>query len=369
MFKSAPRIRSVLVLAAAAIIVAACGPRYPLGMNEAEWKRLSPAQQLQARQKQADIRNAHAERRAQIRQAHLRRQAVLAAAERERIEALYRGNRFGDVLECVVDDGKADFHPGWHRFTPAPFRLVRGEGKYVKLRGRGRSRRNGRFWVAYARNGLEVSICYRKPHGKRGSRQCGHVSGMTVDFANGIGHTLTVENIFTDARVLCAFRPGREVRNDMRSIVVHTHNLTIRRSIYGHHHRGSAYPGPYRGYRPPPVSGTRHGRTYRREHETRQPTVRRRTKEGHGTPGQAHRDRTRSGPASSSDRRHRSSATPSRSSRGRDKARSTRSVERSLPKQASPRARGKGKPTVADIARKARRKQKDEDEERRRRRR
>jgi len=95
------------------VVLTACATYYPLGMSEAEWKRLTPEQQMSARMKQADLNQANAERRAEQAAARRQKFAALEAAERRRIEELYRSARYGDVLECVVEGGVADVRPGW----------------------------------------------------------------------------------------------------------------------------------------------------------------------------------------------------------------------------------------------------------------
>ncbi len=221
-----------LVLASLTLMLAACQSN-PLGMSDEEWARLTPEQQMQARMKQADIRKASAERRAEAR----RQKAMLAAEERRRIERIYASARFGDILECVVEGGLADFRPGWRGYDPAPFTLVRGETKSVPLRERGKG--NRKFWTHLSADGLEVSVCARSGRGSR-SRYCTTVSARSNDYSFGISRPIAIDHIFQNARLVCAFRPGP----GMPRRVIHQHNVEIRRVIHVHHHGGRKAAAP-----------------------------------------------------------------------------------------------------------------------------
>lgn len=180
-----------------------------------------------ARTKQAELSQARAERHAERLAAKRRHQAKLDAEERRRLERLYAGARYGDILKCVIEDGIADFQPGWRRYRPAPFTLARGEDKYVSFQGEGR--KGGRFWSRYSPDGREVTICYRKGRKARG---CATFSAMSRDYQMGIERALTIDNIFRNARLACAYRPGP----GMPRTVIHQHNIEVRRVIHIHHH-------------------------------------------------------------------------------------------------------------------------------------
>ncbi len=245
---AAPRNRSQakkrtlkLALASLALLVASCQSN-PLGMSDEEWARLTPEQQMQARMKQADVNQANADRRA----AERRRRALLVAEERRRVERIYTSARYGDILECVVEGGIADFRPGWRGYDPAPFTLVRGETKFVPLRESGKGRR--KFWTRLSADGLEVSVCARS--GKRSrSRYCATISARSDDFSYGVSRPITINDVFQNATLVCAFRPGP----GMPQHVIHQHNVKIRRVIHVHHHGR-------RTARPPHARHERHHR-------------------------------------------------------------------------------------------------------------
>ena len=231
----------MVLLGAMTLLLAACAS-YPLGMSKEEWARLTPEQQMEARMKQADLNRANAERRAAQAEARRQRYAAAEAAERRRLEEIYAASRYGDVLECVVEGGSADFH-GWRTYTPVPFTLARGEVKSVSLSG---GNRKSSFWAQYSPDGLSMKICYGDPR-KRGGRFCAAINGQTADFSAGITRRVSVSRIFRDANVVCAHRPER----DMPQIYVRRHNAKVYRVIHHHHYKSRVRRTPavfYRDY-------------------------------------------------------------------------------------------------------------------------
>jgi hypothetical protein len=218
--------RRLRAAAAGALLVLAACQSYPLGMSEEEWARLTPEQQLAARMQQSEVNRANAERFAQAQAAERERQAMLQAEERERLESLYQEARYGDILECVVEGGVADFHPGWRAYSPAPFTVARGERKQVPLADGGRQQ--GRFWASYSQDGREISICYRDPQSRRGER-CASVNGMFRDFSAGVRRQITAPDVFQNANLMCAYRPGPGMPHVVRRV-------EVQRVIEHHHH-------------------------------------------------------------------------------------------------------------------------------------
>lgn len=215
--------------AAMTLLLAAC-QTYPLGMSKAEWLRLTPEQQHEARMKQGEISKARSQRRAHA--AAARR--AQAEAENRRIQAMYDSDRWGDVVECVVEGGMADFHPGWRRYKPTAFTLARGESKRITLRENGR--KTGRFFASYSGSGTDLRICYRDP--RHGGRQCANVPVSRRGFSHGYARRITVRNVFQNAQLYCAYRPGE----GMPRVRVYRENAHIWDSIYRYHYPGAPRP-------------------------------------------------------------------------------------------------------------------------------
>ncbi len=191
------------------LLLTACLQTYPLGMSEAQWKALSPQEQMQARVKQAELDRIEAARRAE----EQRREEKRKEAEKARIASLYASARYGDIIECAVEGGIADFHPGWKKYQRAVVSLVRGEIKEVSLRSESGSDTQ-EFWAALNHEGNTVKICDSEP--SRGSSDCATVAGLTSDFSRGIRQTVSLKEIFNSAEVLCAYRGANIRRYDDR---------------------------------------------------------------------------------------------------------------------------------------------------------
>jgi len=226
--KTPARLGQCALVAAMTLVLAAC-TIYPLGMSKEEWTLLTPEQQLEARMKQADLNRANAARRAEQAAARRQKYAAMEAAERRRIEELYEAARYGDVLECVVEGGTAGIGRGWRSYTPAPFTLARGEIKAVTLSAGGR---NGKFWAQYSPDGLSMKLCYDNPR-DRGGRYCASVNGQSAEFSAGISRRVSVNRVFRDASVVCAYRPEL----NMPQVYIRRHNPQVYRVIHTYHYR------------------------------------------------------------------------------------------------------------------------------------
>ena len=153
------------------LAVAACA-RYPLGMSEAEWPSLSPQQRLEARAQQAEIDRA---REAELAAERARREAA-KEAERQRIATVYRKARYGDIVECVLDGGIIDFHPGWKAYQPTAFTLVADETPEVKVTT-GVPHETQEVWASLSDTGTAISLCYSEP-APGSSNDCAVVSAL-----------------------------------------------------------------------------------------------------------------------------------------------------------------------------------------------
>lgn len=108
-------------------IFSGCISFHPLGMTDSEWAALTPAQKMEAREKQAQIN-------AQKRQAKADREAAAQAASSKRYETA----RYGDVITVVIKGGTMDINGNRRVYEPIAFDLVRGESKTVNILRKGK---------------------------------------------------------------------------------------------------------------------------------------------------------------------------------------------------------------------------------------
>ena len=189
--------------------------QYPLNMTQSEWEGLTPDQQFEARQQQAELdaqlwaaqqQQQAAQAQWQAEQARL--QDEQAAAEQRRLDALYRSGRPGDVVECIIEGGFADFFPGWRPFRPAAFTLVRGEGRSVVLT-REDGDRQATIWAGRSDNGTELRFCRYDPSVAAGAN-CAEVFALTSELIDGITRPLVIHQAVNTSTVRCsALHAGR----------------------------------------------------------------------------------------------------------------------------------------------------------------
>lgn len=169
--------RRVLPLAGLALIaglLSACGPHYPLGISEARWQQMTPAERDQARNKQAAVDRARAEAR--------RKEAEARLAEAKAREAALAHARAtaapGQRVQCVLDPVQVRIGKDWHPAQPVALDLVVGMPVEFKVRARDR-----RYWTerGVARfDGMTVQLC-----GRYRPNDCIRFAGTTREFRRG----------------------------------------------------------------------------------------------------------------------------------------------------------------------------------------
>lgn len=111
---------AVICLAAAAILVSACGPRYPLGIPEDRWAQMSVAEQDEARIKQAEVDRARAEARRQEAEA---RETEAAARAAELAHA--RANAApAERVQCILQPVEVSYGGKWRAAGTGPGRRL-----------------------------------------------------------------------------------------------------------------------------------------------------------------------------------------------------------------------------------------------------
>jgi hypothetical protein len=109
--------------------------QYPMGLSEAQWNALPPAQQAEYQAKQYQI-NEERRRQAEALQAEQARAAAQAAeAERVRIANVYAAAQYGDIITVSIRGGIIAYGGKSYPCEPVGFDIVKGEAKDIEFRG------------------------------------------------------------------------------------------------------------------------------------------------------------------------------------------------------------------------------------------
>lgn len=140
-------------LLAAAVLLSACGPHYPLDIPEEQWVRMDPNAQQQARLKQAEVDQAQAQARQQEARA---RQAEAAARAAELSHARTTAGP-GERVQCVLDRAELHYGGKWRRAEPLGLDLVAGMPIEFELRLQDGNYRTRTGMARF--DGMEVRLC------------------------------------------------------------------------------------------------------------------------------------------------------------------------------------------------------------------
>lgn len=209
------------LFATATVLLTGCLTTYPLGMSEEEWLRLTPDQQYEARQEQAQRDHEYRQRRIEV--GLDQAEADLAAAQRElaaskeerrrledelrREQDYNRRNRRGiRPLECIIYDGTYDFYPGWRHYDPIRFEIQPAETRDLTVHKKS-SHMTGPMWVWFEPNGERLTFCEREPYSmdNDGLKRCTEIRGSYREFEDGINRSFYIRDRMRDATISCAF--------------------------------------------------------------------------------------------------------------------------------------------------------------------
>lgn len=196
-------VRGVAVLLIGGIILSACGPRHPLGIDDADWQTMAPQQRLDAHARQADLDRAMAERRAA--EAAARKAADEARAAE--LDARRQEARYGERLQCVLRDAEVKTGNRWRAVRPVAVDVVKGLEVELQLEEpSGRVFRfNSRAYASF--DGQTLSLC-RDPDGpRRSATACAHVIGLFEDFRRGMTARLDGSS-FLRGTLRCSLAPA-----------------------------------------------------------------------------------------------------------------------------------------------------------------
>lgn len=204
-----PPSRSLAIscLAAAAILVSACGPRYPLGITEDRWSKMSVAEQDQARMKQAEVDRARAEARRQEAEAREAEATARAAA----LDHARANAAPGERVQCILQPVEMSYGGEWRAAEPLGLDLVAGLPIAFTLHDR-EGRYRSRDGTAHF-NGMEIRLCQE---GRK--NDCGRFLATSGELRRGKTQPVQAED-FLRGRMHCElaatggrFYPERHLR-------------------------------------------------------------------------------------------------------------------------------------------------------------
>lgn len=147
------RLALATLLGASMTLLSACGPRYPLDIPEEQWTRMSPAEQNEARIKQAELDRARTEARRQEAEAR-EAEAAARAAELEHARA---NAAPGERVQCILQPVEMHYGGKWRAAEPVGLDLVAGMSIGFELQAR--ENRYRRIEGQATFSGMEVRLC------------------------------------------------------------------------------------------------------------------------------------------------------------------------------------------------------------------
>ena len=192
----------VIIASLLALMLGGCGgmlaERYPLGMTEQEWHALTPAQQLDARERQQQL---DMEARAQ-REAAEQERALIALEEQRLLEQRRASAGYGERVQCVVDDAQGYIASKWRSVEPAGADLIVGEQVQLFLSRKGSNQRGTRALISF--DGQTVELCDTR------GRDCARLVSTTRGFDRGASTRVELSSL--RARLHCELPEPAAVR-------------------------------------------------------------------------------------------------------------------------------------------------------------
>jgi hypothetical protein len=198
-------------LAAGSLLaITACAARYPLGIPEEQWKAMSTEQRLQAQEKQAAIDRERARQHAaeaRAREAEARAREAELATKRAALDQSRRDARYGERVQCVLNDAYVAVSGKWLDIEPIGLDLVRGQAvPFDIIERRERNPYRDTSNVAFF-DGQTVSICPGSDTAGPNAA-CLRVVRNTADYQRGmVQHVESAR--FLKGRLRCDLPPGQ----------------------------------------------------------------------------------------------------------------------------------------------------------------
>jgi len=147
------------------ITLTGCASPYPLGMNEAQWSKLSTTerQSMLLKQQEYDEQQRLQRMKAQAKQRQL--ELALKLQEEQRLAKLYANPSRGNVVMLNLLSGEFRYKKKTYQIQPTTLLLAKGETKEIRiaLRNSKGQRSTERFYVKYNREGTGLYIYQHRP--------------------------------------------------------------------------------------------------------------------------------------------------------------------------------------------------------------
>ena len=198
---------AVIILSALLVLLFACGPRNPLGIPDEQWAVMTPEQQLQARNQQAELDLAMAQKRAE----EARQKAAEAEARKAELEAMRRNAPYGDRVQCVLEGGQAYLNRNWHPVSAFGLDLVRGyEEEFTMEVASGRYSRMPILGYALY-DGQTITLCRLPREDTYRHEDCLRLVGTRRELQQGLDNFVSASE-FLRGRLRCDLPPSGELR-------------------------------------------------------------------------------------------------------------------------------------------------------------
>lgn len=183
--------------------LAACAPRYPLDIPEAQWQGMTTEQRLHAQEKQAELDSAAERRRA----AEARAREAEAARKQAELDTRRREARYGERVQCVLSEAEAHLGGRWRSVEPVALDLVRGVELAFDLAERGGDGLRYRTTAHADFDGQTLRICREAGADHRDGQGCARLLGTFNDYRRGLDQGVEAAR-FLRGRMRCDLVPG-----------------------------------------------------------------------------------------------------------------------------------------------------------------
>jgi len=178
-----------IALIMSCVLLASCA-MHPLGIDDATWQKMTPTQQADAYQKQAEISaKQQAAEQAQ------------AAAQQRKIQDIKNNPKYGQYVQCVFSDGK--YNDNFNSFNPVEnFNIDALEGettnKSITYYQNGNKFFANNVELSVSFDGQQISICdtnneFNKP--------CSNINATSSEYRRGVSRN--IDNGILKGKIRC----------------------------------------------------------------------------------------------------------------------------------------------------------------------